>query len=96
MIKLHLTAEFKDAKTVEQARAKLDAFREAVQPAQEYGITIYEKPKAEQHLFIEQIARMTTQKECLTDTEDTINTLDDLILKARKLVGIHSQGDFHG
>lgn len=36
--------------------------------------------------FVKQIARMLTQDEEQTDTEDTINTLDALIEKARKLV----------
>jgi hypothetical protein len=46
MITLQVTLEIEDASTTEEARAKLDAFREAVQPAQEYGITIYEAPPA--------------------------------------------------
>lgn len=37
--------------------------------------------------FARSIARLTTQDECQTDTEDTINTLDDLIVSARKITG---------
>jgi hypothetical protein len=42
MVRLHLIAEFKDTDSPEDARRQLDAFREAVQPSQEYRITIYE------------------------------------------------------
>lgn len=43
-IKLYLVAEFEVASTVEEAREKLDAFRESVMPSQNYGITLYEDP----------------------------------------------------
>jgi hypothetical protein len=47
-VKLLLTAEIeietpsRDQDPHELARLKLDAFREAVRPASEYGITLYE------------------------------------------------------
>jgi len=41
MITLTLRAEFTNARTEEQARVLLDAFRESVQPAAEHGITLY-------------------------------------------------------
>lgn len=41
MITLHLIAEI-EADTPEDARAKLDGFRESVQPSTEYGIVFYE------------------------------------------------------
>ena len=43
-IKLYLVAEFEAASSVEEARGKLDAFRESVMPSQNYGITLYEDP----------------------------------------------------
>ena len=42
MITLRLIAEFPEATSPEQARSMLDAFREAVLPASEYGIVLYE------------------------------------------------------
>lgn len=41
MIRLVCIAEIEDATTIEDAQAKLDAFREAVLPSQEYGLTLY-------------------------------------------------------
>lgn len=41
-IRLYLVAEFEVASSVEEARGRLDAFREAVMPSQNYGITLYE------------------------------------------------------
>jgi len=43
-IKLYLVAEFEAASSVEEARGKLDAFRESVMPSQNYGIILYEDP----------------------------------------------------
>lgn len=42
MVRLHLIAEFQNTDSPKDARRQLDAFREAVQPSQEYAITIYE------------------------------------------------------
>ena len=42
MVKLLLVAEFESAGTEEEARARLDGFRESIQPSSEYGITLYE------------------------------------------------------
>ncbi len=41
-IKLYLVAEFEAVSSVEEARRRLDAFRESVMPSQNYGITLYE------------------------------------------------------
>lgn len=41
MVKLVCVVEVEDAATVEQAEARLDAFREAVLPSLNYGVTIY-------------------------------------------------------
>jgi hypothetical protein len=41
-----------------------------------------------EHKFVELVARMATQDEYQTDTEDTINILDKLIASARKITGI--------
>jgi hypothetical protein len=42
MVRLHLIAEFQNTNSPEDARTQLNAFREAVQPSQEYAISIYE------------------------------------------------------
>ena len=47
MITLHLAAVFENAETEEEARIALDAFREAVLPASEWGILIYEEQQDE-------------------------------------------------
>ncbi len=41
MFRLNLIAEIQDADNEADAQHKLDAFREAVQPSNEYGILIY-------------------------------------------------------
>ena len=41
MVKLVCVIEVRDAYTVEEAQSALDMFREAVQSAQQYGLTIY-------------------------------------------------------
>ena len=41
-VTLKLLAEFPDAKTAEEARVSLDAFRESTLPDLEHGITLYE------------------------------------------------------
>ena len=43
-IKLHLVAELEAVSSLEEARRRLDAFRESVMPSQNYGITLYEDP----------------------------------------------------
>jgi|HubBroStandDraft_4_1064222.scaffolds.fasta_scaffold3275060_1 hypothetical protein len=43
-IKLYLVAEFEGSSSVQEARRRLDAFRESVMPSQNYGITLYENP----------------------------------------------------
>lgn len=40
-VRLTLTAEFIGTYTRDEALRKLDAFREAVQPSHEYGISLY-------------------------------------------------------
>jgi hypothetical protein len=40
-VRVILIAEFQDCRSEEDARRKLDAFRDAVQPGREYGITFY-------------------------------------------------------
>ena len=40
-VRVILIAEFQDCRSEEDARRKLDVFREAVQPGREYGITFY-------------------------------------------------------
>lgn len=44
MVKLHCIIEVDQATTAPQARAVLNAFRESVLPAMNYGLTIYEEP----------------------------------------------------
>jgi hypothetical protein len=41
-VKLYLVAEFEAVSSVEQARRRLNAFRESVMPCQNYGITLFE------------------------------------------------------
>jgi hypothetical protein len=43
-IKLYLLAEFETASSVDEARKRLDAFRESVMPSANYGITLFEDP----------------------------------------------------
>ena len=43
-IKLYLIAEFETASSIEEARKRLDAFRESVMPSANYGITLFEDP----------------------------------------------------
>ena len=40
-VRLILIAEFQECRSEEDARQKLDMFREAVQPERDYGITFY-------------------------------------------------------
>ena len=43
-IKLYLIAEFETASSMEEARKRLDVFRESVMPSENYGIALYEDP----------------------------------------------------
>jgi hypothetical protein len=48
-IKLYLVAEFEAVSSVEEARRRLDAFRESAMPSQNYGITLYENTDQRPH-----------------------------------------------
>lgn len=62
MIKLYCVIEVADADTVERARQRLTAFREAIVPSANYGLTIYQD---------------NTRKDLIEALESVVSALDD-------------------
>lgn len=83
MVKLHLIAEVHDAKNAEEARVKLDAFRESVLPSENHGITIVED-SGSAHALLVLAAQSVIDAWSVGDLAAAVRTLAKVIAETKK------------